>query len=239
MRRIVLTLTLLLAACTSPATWPEHDPLPKWVTESTSVDGRPLRVAIVGDGDEVVLYLATIHGNERAGTPLLELLIERLTADPTLLANRRAVIVPLVNPDGAAAKTRRNAHGIDLNRNFPARNFLESPTHGPRTLSEPESLFVYRVIDYFEPMRIVSIHQPAERIDYDGPAVGLAYRLAEVSPLEVRRLGARPGSLGSWAGRDQGIPVITLELPADAGELPIEELWELHAPLLLAALSEE
>ena len=177
-----------------------------WVSES--VQGRPLVFHSFGDEDaETILFVASIHGDERAGTPLLETLIERLTEDPSLTAQRRAVVVPVANPDGVALGTRRNANDTDLNRNFPAENFLESPLHGIYAQSEPETSFLRQVVERFRPTGILTFHQAGNIVDFDGPATGWAYRLAATcDDLVVRRLGARPGSLGSWAGTDLGSP---------------------------------
>jgi protein MpaA len=45
-----------------------------------------------------------------------------------------------------------------------------------------------------------------------------------------------PGSFGSWAGIDLGIPVITLELPR---ELSGPKAWESNRQALLVALRNE
>ncbi len=37
-----------------------------------SVEGRPIYAHVLGTGDETILLIATIHGNESAGTPLLQ-----------------------------------------------------------------------------------------------------------------------------------------------------------------------
>ena len=42
-------------------------------------------------GRTAVLFLATIHGNESAGTPVLERLAHELMARPELLAGKRAL----------------------------------------------------------------------------------------------------------------------------------------------------
>lgn len=93
----------------------------------------------MGSGDEVVLVLASIHGSEPAGTPLLEQLFEHLTAHPELLNGRTLIAVPVVNPDGYAKRRRLNSNGVDLNRNFPAKNRQERRLHGAKGLSESES----------------------------------------------------------------------------------------------------
>ena len=60
-----------------------------------------------------VLVVGCIHGNEPAGIPIARALEGVSPHDLDLW------IVPDLNPDGVAAKTRQNAHGVDLNRNFP------------------------------------------------------------------------------------------------------------------------
>ena len=93
------------------------------------------------------------------------------------------------------------------------------------------------LLDRYGPARIVSIHQPIGCVDHDGPAEGLATVVAEHCGLPVRKLGGRPGSLGSYAGRDRGIPIITLELPGKASRLDEDELWRRYGGALLAAIA--
>ncbi|MFT4844361.1 MAG: protein MpaA [Planctomycetota bacterium] len=166
----------------------------------------------MASGDEVVLVLASIHGSEPAGTPLLERLFEHLTAHPELLNGRTLIAVPVVNPDGYAKRRRLNSNGVDLNRNFPAKNREERRRHGAKGLSEPESRALAELLDRHQPARIVSIHQPVACVDWDGPARAVAAAMADACPLPLRRLGSMPGSLGSYAGVDLGIPIVTFEL---------------------------
>src|SRR5437016_740418 len=100
-----------------------------------SVDGRPISAREVGDpGGTRILVVGCIHGNEPAGIAIARRLAQLSPANIDLW------IVSDLNPDGKAAGTRGNAHGVDLNRNFPfrwrpIRGVFES---GPRPLSEPE-----------------------------------------------------------------------------------------------------
>lgn len=205
-------------------------------TVGTSVQGRPIEMESMGHGDDVVLIMATIHGDEPAGTPLVRRLATHLAEHPGVLDGRRVLLMPLANPDGYAAHTRFNVHGIDLNRNFPADNFDGADEHGEYPLSEPESKAIHRVLISEQPSRIVTIHQPLACIDFDGPGDDIAAAMAEWSDLPVRRLGSRPGSLGSFAGLSQEIPIITLELPESASGLSADELWNRYGKMLLAAI---
>ncbi|MHC4468690.1 MAG: M14 family zinc carboxypeptidase, partial [Planctomycetota bacterium] len=58
-----------------------------------SVQDRPIELITVGAGTEKVLIIATIHGNEDAGTPLVERLLDELRVRPSLLADRTVLIV--------------------------------------------------------------------------------------------------------------------------------------------------
>jgi len=229
------SLLFVLAACRTTSDRP-REVQPAWRAAGRTHLGRPIELAELGDGPRTVLLLAAIHGDEPAGAPLLCELVQRLAADPGPLAGRRVLVVPLANPDGFALGRRGNARGVDLNRNFPARSWHGSELHGTEPLSEPESRLLSTLILGEGVARVVSLHQPADLLDYDGPAGELAGALAGASPLRVHRLGARPGSLGSWAGVDLGLPVITLELPRSADRLSGGERWEAYGPLLLEAI---
>ena len=189
-----------------------------------SVEGRPIELHVRGQGPEVVLVMATIHGNEPAGTPIAHALLGHLDAHPDLLLGRQVLVMPLVNPDGHAAKTRGNARGVDLNRNFEAPNRVDRTRYGTRALSEPESQTVERVVRLYRPTRILSLHQPLRCVDWDGPAEHLATRMAEATGLPKKKLGTRPGSFGAWA-ESNGVALITLELPPRVEREGGEVLW--------------
>lgn len=191
---------------------------------------------VLGDGPRTVWFLATIHGDEAAGTPLLERFASELVAAPERLEGTRVVLVPRVNPDGLAADRRFNARGVDLNRNFPAENHRDARRYGDEPLSEPESRALMELLELIPPDGVVSLHQPASCVDFDGPAEDLAQAMSAACGLPVQRLGSRPGSLGSFLGVDRGIPTITLELPRDAARNGAAELWGTYGDALYAAL---
>ena len=211
-------------------------PHANWHVVGHSVEGRPLECAILGDGPVTVLVMASIHGDEAAGTPLVRELAMRLSRRSDWLRDRRVIVLPEANPDGVARRHRRNARGVDLNRNFPAANWRSRTSTGPDPLSEPEARVVHDLVRRYAVDRIITFHQAANLLDYDGPGMELAEAMAAVSPLQIERMGARPGSLGSWAGVDHGLPTITVEMPRGDDHATPAELWERYGRLLVAAI---
>lgn len=219
---------------------PPQTPLAQHELMGRSVKGRPIMIQVLGRGNDTVFIMGVIHGNEPAGATLVEQLSEHLRKNPSLLDGRRVVLLPVANPDGLVAKTRGNIHGIDLNRNFETSNRIDSDTNGHSALTEPESQVLRKIIKEYGPSRIVSIHQPPtsdEGIDFDGPARALATRMAQYCDLPIKKRIAEPGSLGSYAGEELKIPVITLELAKGMTNPNATALWDQYGRGLLAAIT--
>lgn len=208
-----------------------------------SLEDRPIEARVFGENesDPVLLILASIHGSEPAGTPLVERFERWLVDHADEWAGKRVAIIPVANPDGYEKRERFNGNGVDLNRNFPAGNRVERKVHGESALSEPESRALMRALQKFDPVRVVSLHQPVECVDYDGPGEALASAMSEAieGRLPVNKLGGRPGSMGSYVGVTLGRPIITLELPEGAEELSEQELWDQYGAALIAFVTFE
>lgn len=211
-------------------------PRPKNVyTAGYSVQGRRINYSVHGSGKDTIFILGAIHGDEPASAILAEQFEDYLNKNQSILRNRKVIILAVANPDGLAAGTRHNSNGIDLNRNFPTENRIDNAVFGFSAMSEPESVIIQSLISRYEPDRIISIHQPYDCIDYDGPAEHLAKVMAAECPLPVRKLGAAPGSLGSYAGLELAIAIITMELP-DSDMLCCGKIWNDYSPALIAAV---
>jgi protein MpaA len=230
-----LSLALLTASLVHAA--PLEAPSQTSFIVGETVSKRPIECQVYGKGDDVFWIIATIHGNEAAGTPLVAKFVQWLKANPKELEGRTVVITPVANPDGMADNVRHNKHGVDLNRNFPAGNWNTAGEKAPgqTPLSEPESRSLMRVLCQYFPNRIVSIHQPLTCLDYDGPAEALAKAMGAKCKLPVKKLGSRPGSLGSFVGVTLGKPIVTMELPENAG-MDGDKLWKEYGEALIAAL---
>ncbi len=161
-----------------------------------------------------VLIVGCIHGNEPAG-----IAIARALEHVQPPAGVAFWIVPDLNPDGVAANTRQNAHGVDLNRNFPWRwNDGEGVFDaGPRPLSEPESRIVYRLILRIRPAVSIWFHQHENLVDNSTGNRVLEEEFADTAHLPLRTLPRYGGSAITWEShRFPGSSPFAVELPAGA-----------------------
>src|SRR5439155_22032242 len=124
-------------------------------------DGRTITPTVLGSPAAAhrVLVVGCIHGNETAGIAIVRRLIA--AGAP---AGTEIVAVPSVNPDGCARGTRQNAHGVDLNRNFPSNwSPIGRPGSyqyaGPRPRSEPETRSSVALIERLAPQTTLWLHQ--------------------------------------------------------------------------------
>ena len=201
-----------------------------------SVENRPIGCVVHGQGADVILIIAAIHGDEQDSGILCYKLNEYLHRNRHILQGRTIVLLPEANPDGVFRNSRFNARGIDLNRNFPADNRLNNDINGEKAVCEPESAVIYQLIEKYLPTRVISIHQPYKCIDYDGPGKKIAEHMAKYCDLPVKKLGSRPGSLGSYAGLELGIPIITVELGPDEENYGPDQVWDSYGKMLLSAV---
>lgn len=163
-----------------------------------SVQGRPIFSVRSGspDASVTVLVVGAIHGDETAGIRIARRLIAARAPSGAEL-----VLVPTINPDGVAARTRGNAHGVDLNRNFPFhwRPLGDGEYSGHSPLSEPESQAAHRLILRTRPDVTIWFHQPFGLIDRPIGNPFAARRFSQLIGLPLVRLPGRyPGSASRW-----------------------------------------
>jgi murein peptide amidase A len=190
-----------------------------------------------------LLIFAAIHGEEPETTYALSRALRQL-AEPS----EHCAVVLAANPDGVTRGTRANARGVDLNRNFPSRDWQPAPvTHrstledtsdillspGEHACSEPETRALLAMVAQLEPEYVIALHAPLACID-DSNASPLGRELAERTGMPlVRDVGyPTPGSFGSWGG-ENGVRVITYEFPLAATEVLMRE----HVPVLVELLT--
>ncbi len=100
-----------------------------------------------GAADWRLLFVGQQHGDEPAGGAALLALVDAIAADPERLPTDTELwVVPQLNPDGAAAGSRRNAADVDLNRDH-------------LTLSQPETRAIHALARRIGPHVVVDGHE--------------------------------------------------------------------------------
>lgn len=90
-----------------------------------SANGLPISIVKCGGGETRILLWSQMHGDEATATMALFDLFNFISADDEFNYIRNSILtgctlyfLPMLNPDGANQFTRRNAQGIDINRDF-------------------------------------------------------------------------------------------------------------------------
>ncbi|MCB0350902.1 MAG: DUF2817 domain-containing protein [Bdellovibrionales bacterium] len=182
-----------------------------------------------------ILAMSLIHGDEIPSGSVTRAWMARLqTIDP----RNTWRVLPIVNPDGVTSRTRHNAQGVDLNRNFPSQDWSEKATPywvnktrrdprrfpGDSPASESETRCLVKHIDEFKPDFIISIHTPLGVLDFDGPQIANP----GFKPLPWVGLGNFSGSLGRYMWVDNKVPVLTIELRGNSGIKRLDDFDQLQ-----------
>ena len=255
-----------------------------WIHIRNSVLGDPLTWTVFGDtSDEgkpnfkhkdVSFIMCGVHGDEI--TPIkfcFDIMgyLKTIYNDPELakkeFANKIVIVAPIVNPDSffKIKPSRVNAHGVDVNRNFPTKDWMKDARRlwishfrkdkrrnpGLVANSEPEVVFQMNLIKRYGPDKIISVHSPLTMLDYDGPSTivdgfvdgAKAHELLiqmskDASDYKIENYPFFPGSLGNWAGKERDIPTYTLELPTtDPSKSP--QYWKLFKSAIHNAIAHD
>ena len=224
--------------------------LPGAVTERVeevgrSVQGRPIHLYVLenqapAETRDVTLIYAAVHGNEKSTPGVAQRLRAHLKRHPGLMRGRRVLLLPVLNPDGLARGSRRNARNVDINRNYPGtwRLIRERGGYkgGPAPASEPETRAMIGLVERHRPRKIVSLHQPLHCLIYSGnrskPLVR-AIQKANGYKIQTSAGYPTPGGFGGYCDRVIQTPVVTVELPWQSPEAA----WRQNARALLAAIT--
>ena len=138
-----------------------------------SAEGRPLRHVAWGEGGKRVLLWSQMHGDESTASMALADLFRFLGGHPDHPVVRRLRqgttlhFLPVMNPDGAARFQRRNAQGIDVNRDA-------------RALASPEARALHALREQMKPDFGFNLHD--QQVGYRAGDTGRGTAIALLAP---------------------------------------------------------
>lgn len=170
-----------------------------------------------------ILFIGGVHGDEPEGVELAKKTLDWLRSESYQKhpgSNKTPwILIPCLNLDGYLRNERVNAQGIDLNRNFPSKNWQPRETKdryysGSKPKESPEVSLLVDLIQSSKPQVIIHCHSWEPCIVCTGPKdhpYATALALASGYPLKNDIGYPTPGSLGDYGWMDLRIPVICIE----------------------------
>lgn len=208
-----------------------------------SVKGENIKGFTFGDENcfNKTLIIGGIHGTEPQSSDVCDLYIDEVK-NKLFPNDCFLILIPCLNPDGIKAKTRTNANGVDLNRNFPASSWKSISLAnnnayypGIKPVSEPETQIIVNLFKKYNFKKIIAVHTNytiqfpnPPMINYDGEqSRELAEKISHATSLTAYHdVGyPTPGSLGVWIGHDLKKISITIELDH---KKKTEDLYKKH-----------
>lgn len=160
--------------------------------------------------DKKILIIGVFHGDEPQG----EFFINSYLNENKIAGKNSLYFIPRLNFNNV----RQNFNGVDLNRNFPTKNWILGEKNdyfgGLKPNSESETQFLVKLIKENKFDAIITIHSPYKTVNYDGPAKDLAEKISQIVgyPTSADIGYATPGSFGTYCGKERQIPTITIEI---------------------------
>ncbi len=185
-----------------------------------------------------VLILGGVHGNEPEGVVASLGLLQ--TFQPSYTLKLRLTLIPQFNVDGILASQRKNARGVDLNRNLPTKDWTatvaeEKYAPGLEPNSEPENQALVKWIETSKPQFIISLHSWHPCLNINGNCRPEAEIIHSCTSYEIKEdIGyPTPGCLGTYCGLERSIPTITYEIERG---LETTKILKTHVPAIHEAL---
>lgn len=204
----------------------------------TSVLGRSITAYKFGTGPVKTVFVGTTHGDEVSSKYTLDSWVNELEANfQKIPAGRTIYVIPNLNPDAFATRTRANANNVDLNRNFPANNWkpdvvmpgdnLVVGGGGTTALSEPESKAIANFILAQSPELVLTYHSKGSMViaNESGNSITQAQSYGAKSGYWARKesdLGTTfaydtTGAMENWLYDKVGIATLLIELSSHSG----------------------
>lgn len=193
-------------------------------------------------GQKAPVFIGGVHGDEPEGVRLAEELLKWLSAQDHSQLLTPWVVIPCLNVDGYAENSRTNANGVDLNRNYPSKNWVKTDKidryySGPTPGSEPETQAIMELISQIHPGIVMHFHSWHPCVVATGqPAVPFARHLSHSSGYDLKEhIGYdTPGSLSQYGWHDHQIPIICTEEQEHSN---LDHTWKNFGPGLIEIIT--
>jgi hypothetical protein len=250
---------------------------PKAITSKiigTSVQGRPITSYTYGTGSTTMLFVGGMHGGYEWNSVLLAYqFMDYLEANPSSIpATESITVIPTANPDGVfayigkegrfsiadvpagtdtAGVGRKNAHDVDLNRNFDCHwaamsTWQNKPeSGGTSAFSEPEAQAIRDIVLTIKPKIVVFWHSASGTVYASECGHGVLPPTLTAMNTYAKAAGYKTsasfdaypitGDSEGWLA-SIGIPALTVELTTHSdvewnkNMLGIQALLSLYAP---------
>ncbi len=184
-----------------------------------------------------MILIGGTHGDEPAGVELAKNTLNHLKSLDNESLPWRWTLIPCLNPDGFSSNDRTNANGVDLNRNYPSKNWSahsKGPRYFPGTSpgSEPEISALVKWVEKHPPKLLIHFHSWEPCVVCTGdPALPLAQLFADSSGYALQNHIGYPtsGSLSQYGWHDNNIPVICTE---EDDNQDVSSTWQRFGPAI-------
>jgi len=231
-------------------------------TAGVSVQNREIWQLSIGHGPIIILLWSQMHGDEPTGTLAFMDLFNFFTRQgqhaalkSQILNNCTLHFVPMLNPDGAEVFQRRNAQGIDVNRDFVARQSpeakilirLQEELHPQFGFNMHDQDTLWSVAGTGMPASISLLAPPADQHAEITPSREKAMLL--ISGLYQMLEKEIPGHIGRWSEEFEsrafgdnfqrlGTSVILVEAGGHENDVEKQYVRKLNFDILIRSLAE-
>ncbi len=128
-----------------------NDPIFKTEQVGYSFEKRSINLVRIGEGEKKILLWSQMHGDEPTATLAILDILKFIKQNQNeseikrLLTQTELLFIPMLNPDGSEKFSRRNAQGIDINRDA-------------LRLQTPEGRILKNIRDEYNPLFAFNLH---------------------------------------------------------------------------------
>ena len=224
-----------------------------------SIEGRPLYLLSIGKGETDVFLWSQMHGDESTATRALFDILNFFTSEgfseekQEILSNLKIHFLPMLNPDGAEVFERRNALGIDVNRDALSLQSPEAKTL-KRIRDSLDADFGFNLHDQSKYYNVGRTEKPAT-ISFLAPAYNYEKEVNEVREKAIKLIVSMndllqkyvPGQVGRYNDdfepravgdniQKWGTSTVLVESGGYSDDPEKQEIRKLNFILLLSAL---